>query len=239
MPFTSKKQARWAFATGQPWAEDWASKTDFSTLPTSANDRYEDGDEVQKLGLKDLSKYYKYRKNTKLKDKISNSLRDVLFNPNNQFEVRTNPMEKAHSMRYARNLPLDIGAALYGSIPIKKNPYYTGFVGGNLNKQFGDFNLGLGVERELLSGKTKLKPNIRYTKRFDEGGHVHPHSTHSNPKNIGYTGNRTTFTGNIRKDDYINKMLMEGRHSYNPETGALELLDTPISEHISEKDKKM
>jgi hypothetical protein len=35
MPFVSKKQQRFAFATKQPWAKEWASKTDFSTLPES------------------------------------------------------------------------------------------------------------------------------------------------------------------------------------------------------------
>lgn len=33
MPFVSKKQQRFAFATKQPWAEEFASKTDFSKLP--------------------------------------------------------------------------------------------------------------------------------------------------------------------------------------------------------------
>lgn len=33
MPFVSKKQARFAFGTKQPWAKEWADKTDFSKLP--------------------------------------------------------------------------------------------------------------------------------------------------------------------------------------------------------------
>jgi len=33
MPFASKAQQRFAFATHQPWAKEWAQKTDFSALP--------------------------------------------------------------------------------------------------------------------------------------------------------------------------------------------------------------
>lgn len=33
MPFKSKAQERWAFATGKKWAKDWADKTNQSKLP--------------------------------------------------------------------------------------------------------------------------------------------------------------------------------------------------------------
>jgi hypothetical protein len=33
MPFDSKKQQRWAFATKQPFAKRWAKETDFPELP--------------------------------------------------------------------------------------------------------------------------------------------------------------------------------------------------------------
>jgi hypothetical protein len=33
MPFKSLAQARMAFATKKPWAKEWASKTNFSSLP--------------------------------------------------------------------------------------------------------------------------------------------------------------------------------------------------------------
>ncbi|AEG14708.1 hypothetical protein Desku_1121 [Desulfofundulus kuznetsovii DSM 6115] len=34
MPFKSKRQWRWAFATKQPWAREWAEKTkSFKALP--------------------------------------------------------------------------------------------------------------------------------------------------------------------------------------------------------------
>ena len=33
MPFVSKKQAKFAFGTKQPWAKEWAEKTDFSKIP--------------------------------------------------------------------------------------------------------------------------------------------------------------------------------------------------------------
>ena len=36
-PFVSKKQARYAFATKQPWAKEWADKTDFKKLPESVS----------------------------------------------------------------------------------------------------------------------------------------------------------------------------------------------------------
>jgi|SRR5215831_282613 len=32
-PFASKAQQRWAFWSGQPWAKEWADKTDFKHLP--------------------------------------------------------------------------------------------------------------------------------------------------------------------------------------------------------------
>jgi hypothetical protein len=35
MPFASKRQARWAFATGQPFAKRWAKQTNFAALPAS------------------------------------------------------------------------------------------------------------------------------------------------------------------------------------------------------------
>lgn len=33
MPFVSKAQQGFAFATGQPWAKEFADKTDFKKLP--------------------------------------------------------------------------------------------------------------------------------------------------------------------------------------------------------------
>jgi hypothetical protein len=36
MPFKSKAQQRFAFGTHQPWAKEWADKTDFKSLPARA-----------------------------------------------------------------------------------------------------------------------------------------------------------------------------------------------------------
>jgi len=33
MPFASKAQQRFAFGTHQPWAKEWADKTNFQNLP--------------------------------------------------------------------------------------------------------------------------------------------------------------------------------------------------------------
>jgi hypothetical protein len=33
MPFKSKQQERWAFATHQAFAKDWARQTDYKSLP--------------------------------------------------------------------------------------------------------------------------------------------------------------------------------------------------------------
>jgi len=33
MPFKSVAQQKFAFATHQPWAKEWASKTNFSKIP--------------------------------------------------------------------------------------------------------------------------------------------------------------------------------------------------------------
>ena len=37
MPFVSKAQQKWAFATKQPFAKEWAAMTDESKLPAYAN----------------------------------------------------------------------------------------------------------------------------------------------------------------------------------------------------------
>ena len=36
MPFVSRQQERWAFATHQPFAKQWAAVTDQSSLPKRA-----------------------------------------------------------------------------------------------------------------------------------------------------------------------------------------------------------
>jgi hypothetical protein len=46
MPFVSKKQEAWAFATKQPFAKKWADMTDQSSLPKKVDDN--DGDEAKK-----------------------------------------------------------------------------------------------------------------------------------------------------------------------------------------------
>lgn len=37
MPFVSRAQQRWAFATNQPFAKEWAAMTDESKLPAYKN----------------------------------------------------------------------------------------------------------------------------------------------------------------------------------------------------------
>lgn len=37
MPFKSKQQSKWAFATDQPFAKEWAKKTDYSKIPKKAS----------------------------------------------------------------------------------------------------------------------------------------------------------------------------------------------------------
>jgi len=49
MPFVSKKQEAWAFATKQPFAKKWADMTDQSSLPTKVDS---DGDETPKKKVK-------------------------------------------------------------------------------------------------------------------------------------------------------------------------------------------
>jgi len=36
MPFKSKKQQRWAYATNKSWAKEWSDKTDQKHLPVVA-----------------------------------------------------------------------------------------------------------------------------------------------------------------------------------------------------------
>lgn len=40
MPFDSKAQSKWAFATGQPFADEWAKKTSYDDLPDRADEAY-------------------------------------------------------------------------------------------------------------------------------------------------------------------------------------------------------
>lgn len=40
MPFKSKSQERWAFATKQPFAKEWAGKTDQKKLPEKKSNKY-------------------------------------------------------------------------------------------------------------------------------------------------------------------------------------------------------
>ena len=41
MPFKSKKQEAWAFATKQPFAKDWSSITDQQSLPERIQEKSE------------------------------------------------------------------------------------------------------------------------------------------------------------------------------------------------------
>ena len=166
MPY-SKSQLRWAFATDQPFAKKWANEVSYDSLPETAK-KYEDGSHVikQPVTLEEHREALgKYREKT-----FGDSIMRTMFNPKNRFELRTSPFEKAHSARYQRSLPLGIEASLYGSIPTKKDPYYSGFVGGSLNKSLGNLNVGVSLDRELLSGRMKPKVNAGFVKRFEDGG---------------------------------------------------------------------
>lgn len=50
MPFKSLKQEKWAFATHQPFAKEWADKTDQKSLRKSKNTQYKRN--LRRLGLK-------------------------------------------------------------------------------------------------------------------------------------------------------------------------------------------
>lgn len=50
MPFKSKAQSRWAFATDQPFAEEFAKKTNYGKLPEKKKNKE--------------NKYAKYNKKT-------------------------------------------------------------------------------------------------------------------------------------------------------------------------------
>lgn len=39
VPFKSRAQQRFAFGTNQPWAKEWASKTNFKKLPARVKKR--------------------------------------------------------------------------------------------------------------------------------------------------------------------------------------------------------
>lgn len=49
MPFKSKKQSKWAFATHQEWADKWAKQTDYKHLPNEVNKKHLRG-KMQKGG---------------------------------------------------------------------------------------------------------------------------------------------------------------------------------------------
>ena len=52
MPFLSKKQSKWAFANGEPWATEWANKTDYSKLPEKKSKNTKVRSVVQKKAAK-------------------------------------------------------------------------------------------------------------------------------------------------------------------------------------------
>lgn len=54
MPFASQAQQRFAFGTGQPWAERWAKETDFAHLPKRTKRKARKG---RKWGLKSATTY--------------------------------------------------------------------------------------------------------------------------------------------------------------------------------------
>jgi len=56
MPFESKAQQRWAYATGQDFAKEWSDKTDFSSLPEKKTDS--DPEETKKKSKKRSKKAF-------------------------------------------------------------------------------------------------------------------------------------------------------------------------------------
>ena len=215
MPY-SKSQLRWAFATNQPFAKKWAKEVNYDSLPESTK-KYEHGDNVQS-GFKNVIKQpvtlqqhrenlNKFRKKTYFGENFSDPLMKILFNRNNQFMLRSDPNQRSHMAGFKKTLPGDIGAAIYGSTPAKKNPWYKGFIGGSIAKQFGDFNASVGLEREILSGKMIPKANLRYTKRFDKGGHAHPHTekpqiNYARQDNTRLSGFGDAYAGETKETDY-------------------------------------
>jgi len=88
MPFESKKQARFAFGTDQPWAEEWAKKTDFKKLPEKKKKKKKSLDlPMYKSEVTDLAKDVMKNKITlpEALGKIDNGKRKQLLK-----EIRTN-----------------------------------------------------------------------------------------------------------------------------------------------------
>ncbi len=83
-------------------------------------------------------------------------------------------------------LPIGTQFSAVGVLPMQSNPVFKGVGSLNASKQVGDFNIGIGANKDFINDyetgdrvKTPIKPsfNVKYTKRFHEGGepgHEHP-----------------------------------------------------------------
>jgi hypothetical protein len=101
MPFQSKKQQRWAFATGQPWAKEWADKTDFKKLPLRMKKKKVEEAFVMRPAftaiIEGVKTYHMFLKGNTLGDKVIKTVTPFL---------RKNAVNIATTARSAMKKPL-------------------------------------------------------------------------------------------------------------------------------------
>ncbi len=76
-------------------------------------------------------------------------------------------------------LPIGTQFSAVGVLPMQSNPVFKGVGSLNASKQVGDFNIGIGANKDFINDyetgdrvKTPIKPsfNVKYTKTFQDGG---------------------------------------------------------------------
>ena len=76
-------------------------------------------------------------------------------------------------------LPIGTQFAVTGVLPMQSNPVFKGVGTAGVSQQIGDFNIGIGANKDFLNDyetgqrlDTPIKPsfNVRYTKTFQDGG---------------------------------------------------------------------
>ncbi len=101
----------------------------------------------------------------------------------------------------------------------------------------GNMPMGEDVGTILESASTYKEggfKGIKYADKFENGGIKYPTNKQGL---VTYNGNRYSFTGDQRKDDYLNKQLSTGKFGYDPNTGGMVRLAPNNQVEVSARDQ--
>jgi hypothetical protein len=101
----------------------------------------------------------------------------------------------------------------------------------------GNMPMGEDVGTILESASTYKEggfKGIKYADKYSNGGIKYPTNEQGL---VVHSGDRYSFTGDQRKDDYLNKQLATGKFGYNPNTGAMVRLAPNKQVEVSAKDQ--